>query len=369
MFCLNFVLATRWQWVEQLFGGLDKVYQAHALVGKAALTMILLHLAILVVQAIPETTLLTRYLLPGADIAYTLGLVSVVLLTALIVMTLWVKLKYEIWLKTHQYLGIPYILGGLHAIVLQTDWYMILLTLVGGYAWFYSLILYGRHAPQSNGNILQVTPRGAITEIVFQLNKPMRVQPGQFIFFSVRHSTSQIPEERHPFSISKIIDPYTFRISVKSLGDYTAQLTQLKPGDQITVFGPHGRFGQMRSKNAQVWVAGGIGITPFLSLLQAEASHPQPRPVHLIWAVKHVDEAIYHQEIQEYLQHASHVSYHLQQGRVSTHLLKQVIGERFSEDADVLMCGPVPMMHTLTAEWRKQGKPANKIFSEEFAMR
>jgi len=42
-FGMNFILATRWRWVEALFGGLDQVYQAHNLAGRLAMTLLVLH--------------------------------------------------------------------------------------------------------------------------------------------------------------------------------------------------------------------------------------------------------------------------------------------------------------------------------------
>jgi predicted ferric reductase len=105
-FCVNFILATRWPWVETLSGGLDKVYQLHAFVGKSAMTLLLLHLFILMVQAVPDLRILVTYTVPGIDLSYTLGMFGLIALTGLAIVTLWRKMPYQSWLNSHKYMGI-----------------------------------------------------------------------------------------------------------------------------------------------------------------------------------------------------------------------------------------------------------------------
>lgn len=119
-FCINFILATRWRWVETLFGGLDRVYQTHQLVGKLTLTFVVLHGVILILQALPDTLLLSTYLVPGLDISYTFGVIGLLLLTMLVIVTIWLKLPYQLWLQSHKFMGLAYVLGGLHAIILRS---------------------------------------------------------------------------------------------------------------------------------------------------------------------------------------------------------------------------------------------------------
>ena len=312
-FCLNFVLATRWFWVERLFGGMDKVYQLHGWVGKLTLTLVVLHLAILVVQALPDRDLVATYLLPGVDLGYTLGLAGVLLLTLLIVVTLWVKLAYHVWLATHPWLGVAYVLGGLHAVVLQGDWYMILLTAVGGYAWLYSLLLFRRTGPRYGGTLVHNRRKGTVNELVIGLDRAMPVRPGQFVWIGVEQSAAPIARELHPFSVSQVVDDRTIRISAKTLGDYTATLRDLAPQDRLGVYGPYGAFGAkyLTAPQAMVWIAGGIGITPFLSMLHAEAESPRDRTVTLVWTVNRAEDAVYHDEIEQICRSAPHIRYHL----------------------------------------------------------
>jgi len=373
-FCLNFLLATRWFWIERLFGGMDRVYRLHGWVGKVTLTLVTLHLGLLVVQALPDQTLLASYLVPGMDWGYTLGLVGVILLTGLVVATLWVKLAYQTWLATHQWLGPAYVAGGLHAVVLQGDWYMMLLTAIGGFAWLYSL-LYGRFGPRYAGTLAHNRRKGEVNELVIRLARPMAVQPGQFVWMAVQRAAQPLPAERHPFSVSQIVDRSTLRLSAKTLGDYTARLRELQPGDQIAIFGPYGTFGARAQATTQpmIWVAGGIGITPFLSMLHAEAATPRDRSIALVWAVSRAEDAVYDDEIRQLCDAAPHVRFMLHtsatEGRLSAQKLSEALGADMVARARVFLCGPSGMMHALSGQLRRLGKTPQELVSEEFVLR
>jgi len=369
-FCMNFILATRWHWVEKLSGGLDKVYRVHAFVGKSALTLLLLHLFILMFQAIPDLRTLVAYTVPGVDLSYTLGMFGLMGITGLVIVTLWLQMPYQSWLDSHKYMGIAYVLGGAHALVAQVDWYIALMTVIGGYAWVYTLFLYRKRAPHAHGQIAQIRHEQRITELVLRLEKPFSALPGQFVFFGVTKSVAGLPSELHPFSVSHIIDDATIRISAKAIGDYTRLLPQLQVDDRIVVYGPHGVFGQQGMQGGtMIWVAGGIGITPFLSLLQAEVQKPRATTLHLIWAVRQHEEAIYAQEMHDLVAKASHITLHIHQGVLTATEIEQMIGQSITPMTTVFLCGPLPMMRGLRAQWLDLGVAQHQIISEEFGMR
>lgn len=369
-FCLNFVLATRWRWVEALSGGLDKVYQLHGLVGKWTLSLLVAHYALLLFQALPDTRTVLAYSIPGLDVSYTLGGLGLFVLTGLVVVTIWYRLPYQTWLKTHTSMGVAYILGGAHALVAQGDWYIALLTLVGGYAWLYSLVFYRKHAAHARGEVLQTRHIHRITELVLRLENTFTVAPGQFVFFGVTQSRAGLPDELHPFSVSQIIDATTIRISAKAIGDYTGALPQLHAGDRVVVYGPHGYFGaHATTGGAVLWVAGGIGITPFLNMLHSEAARPQAQAVSLVWAVREPVEAIYADEITQLTAQAPHITVHIHVGVLTAAVIAQLTGQSPTAYATLAVCGPPPMMAALRSQWRAAGVARERIVSEEFGMR
>lgn len=376
LFGLNFVLATRWYWVERLFGGLDRVYTLHGLLGRWTLALILLHLGILTAQALPDWGLAATYVVPGRDLSYTLGGAGVLLVTLLVAATIWVRFPYQRWLAAHRWMGVPYILGGAHAIVAQGDWYLWLLTIVGGYAWIFSAFLYRRLGPQHSGTIRRVVALHGVTELTIALDRPHDAQPGQFVWFAVTRSAAGLPDELHPFSISAILDERTLRISAKRLGDYTARLGELAPGDAVTVFGGYGAFGAraLAHEDAALWIAGGIGVTPFLSLLRhiAEGKAAPAGPIRFVWSVRNATDAVYLEEIRALAAAAPSVRFHLHLTTTDGLLTAERLAASTGADlttSRILLCGPPPMMHALTKQLTTQGVPRSRIISEEFALR
>ena len=99
------------------------------------------------------------------------------------------------------------------------------------------------------------------------LGKPLKFKPGQFAMIYLETKEGW---QRHPFSISGSAGEPHIRITVKALGDHTARLPEaVLPGMPAVVSGPHGRFDRHAGTDHQVWIAGGVGITPFLSWLRS----------------------------------------------------------------------------------------------------
>ena len=372
-FCLNFVLATRWRWVENIFGGLDKVYQLHGLAGKLGLIMVLAHMGILVVQALPDTALIGTYLLPGLDLGYSLGVLGVLSMVLLVAATIWVRMPYGVWLNSHKWMIVPYLAGTSHAFVLQQDWYMLVLSIVGGYAWLYTTFLYRRFAPRAKGQIEAFQFRNGINDLHIRLETPFQAQPGQFIYLSVTGS-QHIRPESHPFSISGY-SMGGIRLSIKALGDYTRSLQALQLGDRVTVFGPYGRFGDrsLASTRFQVWLAGGIGVTPFLSLAQQAAQAQRPIEGILIWSVRERSDAVFIEELHDWIDALPgmrlelHVS--TETGYLTADQLSAIVGEDQLKAAEVFICGPAMMMQTITRQLVACGMRRSRIFTEDFNLK
>jgi predicted ferric reductase len=125
-----------------------------------------------------------------------------------------------------------------------------------------------------------------------------------------------------------------------------------------------------------VWIAGRIGITPFLSMLQAEgaAAPTAQRAIHMIWTVSAAADAVYHDEICALQQAAPHISsYQLHvssaRGRLDYDALGRLLGQPALAQSTIFMCGSLPMMHALRRQFLDHGKQRRAIITEEFALR
>lgn len=364
LFAANFVLATRWSWVERLLGGLERVYALHGFVGRTVLAFVLLHTGVLAVQALPDSSLVAQYLLPGVDLAYTLGLVGSLGILVLVALTIWWRLPYAAWLKGHKLMIVPFLGGTLHAIVLQLDWYMILTALVGTTAWAYSVFIY----PRGGTDVQLAASRslGPISELTLRPRRPLRARPGQHVFLSWPGK----PRNRHPFSVSGIGADGTLRLSVRRSGAFTQELDQLPVGTSMVLHGPHGSFGGkgMAADADQVWIAGGIGITPFLSMLEQTAA--TGKKLDVFWSVRDAADAVYGTEIADHIARNPDASYTLHvsstHGRLNA---ATVLVGRDAGTSQFYLCGPAAMIDDLETQLRAAGGPGSHIHTERFALR
>lgn len=165
------------------------------------------------------------------------------------------------------------------------------------------------------------------------------------------------------------------RLSIKALGDYTRSLQALQPGDRVTVFGPYGRFGDrsLASTRFQVWLAGGIGVTPFLSLAQQAAQAQRPIEGILIWSVRERSDAVFIEELQDWIDALPRMRLELhvstETGYLTADQLSASVGEDQLKAAEVFICGPAMMMQTITRQLVAFGMRRSRILTEDFNLK
>jgi predicted ferric reductase len=191
-------------------------------------------------------------------------------------------------------------------------------------------------------------------------------QAGQFAF--VRFDAG---EGAHPFTITS---PWTgdgrMVFLIKGLGDYTRALPSLlKTDDLLRVEGPYGQFTFAGRRARQIWVGGGIGITPFVARLQQLALQPDGRPVDLFYATAHADEAAFTllREAAEAACVRLHLNVDALHGRLTTERLRAAVPDWLS--ADVWFCGPAGFGRLLRSDLQAAGLSGADFHQELFEMR
>ncbi|HSE35167.1 MAG TPA: ferric reductase, partial [Candidatus Paceibacterota bacterium] len=177
-------------------------------------------------------------------------------------------------------------------------------------------------------------------------------------------------EEVHPFSISSSPDSETLTIGVKSLGDYTACIKDLAPGARAVIEGPFGRtsYRYLESKD-QIWIAGGIGITPFLGMARAlkpgEGYH-----IDLYYSVVEEKEAAFLDELKALAEKNPDLRVIPWFTKTMSYLTADAIIEKSGGvmGREIVMCGPPPMMKAMRGQLEKWKVPVRHIHSEEFSM-
>ncbi|MCX7556298.1 FAD-binding oxidoreductase [Xanthomonadaceae bacterium JHOS43] len=122
---------------------------------------------------------------------------------------------------------------------------------------------YRLHTVTTSGSAvhLQLVPEG----------RRIPFHPGQFAFLSFQQEGLREP---HPFTIASAEQPDGgIAFMVRALGDYTARLVkEAKPGMVAEIYAPYGRFNHKTGARREIWIAGGVGVTPFISWLKDTAA-------------------------------------------------------------------------------------------------
>jgi predicted ferric reductase len=377
LFACALILSARFKWYEPLFGGMNKVYIAHHTLGGIGFLFLIVHplfLATALIQTSWKSAAL--YILPGDDFAINLGISAFLLLMALLIVTYYVNLPYQIWKLTHQFMGLAFFLGGLHVFFITSDvstntplrYYMLSICVIGLLCYVYRTLLGKFLVPRYLYEILNIKRiNDAMTEItMIPKNKEMNFQAGQFVFVSFLNAP--IPGETHPFSISNAPGGKKVRISIKSLGDYTSLLPVIPKGTLVKLEGPYGKFTPMETQSKQIWIAGGIGITPFIGMAAFLAT--KQIDIDLYYTVRTQSEAVYLDELQQLAAQNPGFRIFLSISTINGRLTADAIHHNSGDlsQTEIFVCGPPSLMIAIKKQLRAFGIKKEQIHSEEFEM-
>lgn len=381
MFALTFVLSTRISFIEDIFGGLDKVYITHGIMGGTALILILAHPIFLVLKFIPsQIGLAATYLLPSSYWSVNFGIIALVGIMALIYITLFVKIKYNRWKYTHEFLGAMFFLAVLHIFMVRDTVsqdnifagyyvYAAIVSFIGLAAFSYSLFIKDRLFKNAVYTLKSLENQGNVFRITLEPeHKPISYKSGQFIY--VRFYNENIPKEAHPFSIASKSNSDNILIVVKKLGDYTSKLEHLRKGDKVSVEGPYGRFNYKQyAKRDQIWIAAGIGVTPFLGMAQdIENDSDLEGKITLFYSVKDSADLIGYDTFKNISERTHKFKFipwiSSTQCRINAKTIYDLSGG--FKGKEFFLCGPEAFKESIIPCLIEQGVPEDHIHEEVF---
>lgn len=376
LMAVSLFLSTRPKWAEKYFGGQDKMYMTHRHTGTAAFLLIFVH-----VLTVPITTTgwrLGNYL---GVIAFT-GIVSIVLITLAPRIPFLNRLTggdYEDWKKLKRWIGIFFILAFIHSLTVDAldariaiTWVMIWF-IIGTVSYLYTEVfggLFKKYIPYRVETVKHPNPSS--TEVTMRAKKqPIKKQrAGQFLF--VRFPGDKELNESHPFTISSAPAEDVLRLTIKASGDFTRELfAKLKEGADAIIEGAYGMFDYKTGGPKQIWIAGGIGLTPFLSFVRDMDGNLR-HDVDLYYTVRHPEEAIFVHELEAAAAKNPrlkvHIRYSAKEGSLTIEdIVKNAGGD--IRDYNVYLCGPLPMMQAFEKKFLALGLPKSNIHYEEFNFR
>ncbi|MFO7714665.1 hypothetical protein [Desulfosarcina sp.] len=205
---------------------------------------------------------------------------------------------------------------------------------------------------------------------------PLAYAPGQFAIASFR--SAHISPEPHPFTFSSTPSrPEMLQFTIRACGDWTREVQSLQPADRVFLQGPFGRTGHLFLKPDRelIMIAGGIGITPMLSMLRFMADNGDSRPTTLIWSNRSKKHVVFADEMDFLADRLTGLRYipiftrSTEQGIRTARLNRTSLGlflEGCGRGSAIFLCGPPPMMTRMKADLKMLGFPRRSIFTEIF---
>ncbi|MGI9425292.1 MAG: ferredoxin reductase family protein [Hyphomicrobiaceae bacterium] len=366
------IFATRIKGLESVFGGMDRIYVLHKWLGIVAMVLIVLHDTIdAQMDGLGRETVVT-------EIAETLGEFSLYGLLILATLSIATFVPYHLWKYTHKAMGGFFACATLHYLFIQKPFavgdplgiYISVFCLVGVLAYAYTLLPVSEFRNWRRYVVAEVKETGGALAIVLKpVGSGFAHRPGQFAFLKFG-----VPGHRevHPFTISKAqTSDRALRFTIKRLGDFTDGLAEvIEPGATAKVSGPFGHFRYSERGLEQVWIASGVGITPFVAWAQAlpeTAGH-----VHLFYSVRRRDAAPHLNELEAIAGGKPNLTLHLVETAVEGRLSGARIADVVTSDrrkVAVAFCGPKPMRESFRQQLKAAGFAAGNFQYEEFEIR
>lgn len=386
MTAAQFALTARFKRAAAPFG-VDLVYCFHHYVGVVILLLLAAHVSLLLEQY-PEA--LGRTPAGALQTHIVAGWVGLFALLVLTVSSIWrkrLRIDYDFWRRAHVVLALVALLAA--ALHVHTSGSYLRAPLKRG-LWI-SLVAFGlglsvyvrlvrpARLMRRPWRVLSVHPeRGRSWTLALEPcdGRPFAYRAGQFAWVTLRASPFAMCE--HPFSISSApTRDENLQITVKALGDFTAQIGDIAPGEVAYIDGPYGAFTveQVGETTGLVFITGGAGIAPVISMLRTLADRGDPRPLWLFYGNGRWSDVVFREELAELAARLQLKLVHVlsnpprgwrgEWGLIDSELLARHLPEQ-RKVLQYLVCGPAPMMKTVEHSLRALGVPAGRLHTELF---
>ncbi|MDQ1465282.1 MAG: hypothetical protein QOC73_2223 [Actinomycetota bacterium] len=370
--------------------GIENVLRAHRALAVLAVAFVLLHLAFVVASDPKHLGILDLRHAPPRVWAASTATLALLLVVALAITRRRRRPRYEGWRLVHVVLATAVLLGvALHVLWLHNlvdravtaAWFAFLAAIVAalfGYRWFWRALRSWRHSYVVE-EIRAESPTAVNVAVKAHKHEGLPFEPGQFFWLKIGESPFVF--EEHPFTIaSSAVEPSRKEFTIKALGDFSELLSGMRPGRRIYLDGPHGRFTVDGTHGrGVVFIAGGVGITPMLSMIRTLAHRGDRRKLLLVAGGRTIDELLHREEV-EALRAEVDLSvvevldkppeeWGGESGFVNAELLERYVPHiRHRRRHDYFLCGSPPMVTAVLAALHELGVPDRRIHTELFDM-
>ena len=385
---MQFVLSARFRWVEKPFG-MDRVYQFHKAMGMFAGVLLLTH-PVAVAASSGHWSLLYGLAVPWYIWVGRAALLLLIIHVALAISKRLMKMDYQKWKAMHgAFAGLILTGGFVHSWFVGADltltavrvvWIALFAGAAAAYAWYQVLRpLRLRRRAYDVADVRQELDDVWTVTLAPKRGTQHRVHlPGQFHYLSL-HRAGGMSAEEHPFTISSSpTQAGVVSSTIKASGDFTRTIGKAKSGDTAYVHGPFGRFSYVLHPDEHdlVFIAGGVGITPLMSMLRHMRDTGAAEHVLLLYANKTPKDILFGEELQA-MQGGDRPCLNVidivsQPSESWTGMTGRIDREKIARHCGTLdgktfyVCGPPGLMDAVVSDLKSLGVSDSRIRYESF---
>ena len=384
----EFALVARVGFVSAAYGQ-DSLLKFQRQMGLVAALLVALHVIFIFRNGYP-----LEWLYPIYDGMIQWGSLTMYAVVLLIVLSLGrrrLKISYNGWQMTHSLLANAIVLLAIVHVLkigsfvgpdaMKELWAVYLLLLIGLGVRF--RILKPMLIWRKPWEVVQNVPeRGDASTLTLKPagHEGLTFEAGQFAWLNT--GKTPFSGDQHPISLSSCAYDEPGReiaFTIKSLGDWSGKtVPAIQPGKKVWVDGPYGVFTTDQEPGpGYVFIAGGVGITPFYSACLTFAERGDQRPVVLFYAGKNFESLTLREQLDALQSRMNlRIIYVLQdpdsdwsgeRGYITAEVLQRNLPGQFKR-MQYLVCGPGPMMDSIEQILPNLGVPAELIHTERFDM-
>ncbi|XOV85526.1 MAG: ferric reductase-like transmembrane domain-containing protein [bacterium] len=388
LFLVAAILSNRVPGFDLYFGGLTKLWQTHHVLAATSFFLLLAHPLLLAFAAsnVSLEAAAQTLLKPELDWGLWLGWIGLLLLFLVFApsFSFFGNPEYKRWRQLHRLsvisllaaLGHTYFSSRTISDPLNSILWMGLAGLAlcaVAYRFFFS-----RHIASYLYRIKQIArPANNIVELsLAPADEHLKYQPGQFVYLTPYDSAlSNGRGEEHPYTLTSAPGEPQLRVAIKAMGDATRAIQDISTDSLVRIEGPYGDFfSRSKPEVPELWIAGGIGIAPFLGrarhMFGRSESVAGNANVHLVHCVQDEARAHYSDELRalaarthefEFTQH-----FFYQQGPLASEFLQQCCPDFASRE--IYICGPDELMMLAQTIAKNAGVPSTRLHTEAFTL-
>jgi glycine betaine catabolism B len=223
----------------------------------------------------------------------------------------------------------------------------------------------------------------------FEPQETVERKPGQYFYINVpelKYPDPRGPKRQFTISSSPTEGPImmvTVRTRAENISGYKRTLYELPDGTLLDGEGPQGHYILDETTpiiGEHVFIAGGIGITPYRCFMKYAIDKGLTTPMHLIYANSTPDEITFKDELESWARDHANIKVDMTishpeeaqvpwtglTGRVDVALVEKLVPNFKAENTTLWMCGPPPMVDAIDEALGKAGIPSQRRKIEKF---